>query len=156
MVNDRMKEGEARGERYKLLRMDEPGPWTVEQVFDKITAVMKELPTMKEAVECLDYALGEDYDFQAVKPRTAEQWEDLYTCQAIVSTGGSEGIYVDVWIQTDHPAKRIPFGTYKTLREDFGGYLLMGQIAGGFTKLFEEWLWANRADAWNQEKENKE
>lgn len=136
---------EAQKCRQAWLKMDEPGPWTAKQVFDKITEVMGSLPEMKGAMSCLDYALGEDYGDWAAKPHTAEEWEQVCHCYGKVNTGGSEGVYIDVYCHENwHETRRVPFGTFKTLEEGFLAYILMGQISGAFTKLFEEWQWANR------------
>ena len=139
--------------RLALLKMKQPGPWTPAQVFDKIVSVMKQLPGMEAAIQCLDYALGEDYGEWASKSYTAEEWEQVCFCYGKVNTGGSEGVYIDVychrkWKETN----RVPFGTFKTLREDFEAYILMGQISGAFTRLFEEWQWANRVEVWEEAK----
>ena len=143
---------ESQKSRQTLLKMEEPGPWTVRQVFEKIVSVMKQLPEMEAAMSCLDYALGEDYGEWASKPYTADEWEQVYSCYGKVNTGGSEGVYIDVYCHRNwKEANRVPFGTFKTLREDFESYILMGQISGAFTKLFEEWQWANRVEVWNAE-----
>ena len=148
--NIEQAEREARKVRYGWLRMEEPGPWTAKQVFDKITEVMKSLPAMKDAMSCLDYALGEDYGSWAKQPHTAEEWEEVYQCYGKVNTGGSEGVYIDVYCHENwKEISRTSFGTFKTLRDDFEAYLLMGQISGAFTALFEEWQWANRPEVWN-------
>ncbi len=131
--------------RQAWLKMDEPEPWTAEQVFNKIVSVMKQLPEMKAATSCLDYAIGEDYNEWAAKPHTAEEWEQVCFCYGKVNTGGSEGVYIDVFCHENwHANHRVPFGTFKTLEEGFLAYVLMGQISGAFTKLFEEWQWINR------------
>lgn len=136
---------EAQKCRQAWLKMDEPEPWTAEQVFNKIVRIMKQLPEMKAAMSCLDYALGEDYGDWAVKPHTAEEWEQVCHCYGKVNTGGSEGVYIDVYCHESwRETSRVPFGTFKTLEEGFLAYILMGQISGAFTKLFEEWQWANR------------
>ena len=147
---DRNIELEARKVRYGWLKMEEPGPWTAAQVFDKIVWMMRRLPALKEAVNCLDYALGEDYGSWAKQPHTAEEWEVVWQCYGKVNTGGSEGVYVDMYChETWKEFSRTSLGTFKTLRDDFEAYLLMGQISGAFTTLFEEWQWANRPEVWN-------
>ena len=147
---DRNIELEARKIRYGWLKMEEPGPWTAAQVFDKIVGVMRMLPALHPAVDCLDYALGEDYGSWAKQPHTAEEWEAIYQCYGKVNTGGSEGVYIDVYCHENwKEISRVPFGTFKTLRDDFEAYLLMGQISGAFTALFEEWQWTNRPEVWN-------
>lgn len=143
---------ESQKSRQALLKMEEPGPWTVLQVFDKIVSVMKQLPEMKAAMSCLDYALGEDYGGWASEPYTAEEWEQVCSCYGKVNTGGSEGVYIDVYCHRNwKDTNRVSFGTFKTLKEGFPAYILMGQISGAFTKLFEEWQRANRVEVWNAE-----
>ena len=148
-------EQEARKIRESLLKMDQPGPWTAKQVFDKIIDVMHLLPGMETAMRCLDYAMAEEYGEWAVKPHSAEAWEEVYRCYGEVNTGGSEGVYIDMYCHESFQAaiNRISFGTFKTLRDDFEAYILMGQISGAFTKLFEEWQWANRMEVWETWKE---
>ena len=150
-------ENEARRIRQSFLKMEEAGPWTVKQVFDKIVGVMNLLPSLEAAKVCLDYALGEEHGEWVSKPHTAGEWEEVYRCYGEVNTGGSEGVYIDVYCHENYQSiRREYFGTFKTLREDFEAYLLMGQISGAFTKLFEEWQWANRTEVWEEDPASSE
>lgn len=106
---------------------------STEVIFEQIRSAIADQPQLREAFGILDYVLADD---DAIP---AELWSNGYP-EAIVSTGGSEGIYIDVAIRSwDEPQKAHDFGTFKTLREDFEAYCLMGQIAGAMTRAIEVW-----------------
>lgn len=71
-----------------------------------------------------------------------------YTCdvKAIAAPGGSEGIYVDVWLNTwkdDNQDIRVPLFTFKTLEENFEAYAAMGALAGAVTYTTEFFFMLN-------------
>ena len=116
---------------------------------EKIEKAIRELPEtefLKEDLEILDYWLVEDYDkAEIVEHKKQDYFMDL---RAIVNTGGSEGIYVDVILRRGYYNDRgkietIPLMTLKTLREDLEAYGIMGRIAGAITAIGEVYLFIN-------------
>ena len=94
--------------------------------FQRVNEVLESIDWLKEARECLDYA----------NPSWKEEEIDLtllcdYDVEAVVTPGGSEGIYVSPCLIRKN--ERIHLGTYKTLGEDILHYSYMGQLAGAFT-----------------------
>lgn len=106
-------------------------------IFDTIISCLKETSDeYNEVAKILDYALpvsrNDGYvteDFDSVSPLV------------LVEKGGSEGVYVDVYIYSryDQPHRYI-LGTLKTLDEGFQAHIAMGKIAGMITYVLETYL----------------
>lgn len=98
-------------------------PMTTADLFDKICEILKK----KEVYpDILDYALPER---NSVPIKTHE-----FCIKNNLDYGGSEGIYLDLWIEMyiyDEPQK-FPLGTFKTLREDHDAMQIMGQLLANF------------------------
>lgn len=79
--------------------------------------------------EHLDYALG----CSSLDDRLLET--DDFTIESQLDYGGSEGIYLDLYIREnsgDYEGKRFSFATYKTLRDDDVAMRDMGALLGSF------------------------
>lgn len=120
------------------LRMEAGSDLSTEAIFGRIEKVLREQPQLEEALGILDYVLCGSRDIPA------QVWDNSYPL-AIVNTGASEGIYIDVAMQPHDGdgSKTYDVATFKTLREDFEAYCLMGQIAGAVTRLIECWQCIN-------------
>lgn len=107
-------------------------PMTTADLFDKICEILK-----KEEVypDILDYALPE---YNPVPIMTYE-----FCIKNNLDYGGSEGIYLDLWIEmyTDGELQKFPLGTFKTLREDHDAMRIMGTLLADF--LAEERTYVN-------------
>ena len=79
---------------------------TTGELFDKITAILKEKGRLPEI---LDYGLG---TYRPVPIKTCE-----FELKSHLAYGGSEGIYLDLWIAyfTDGERRISSIGTFKTL-----------------------------------------
>lgn len=82
-----------------------------------------------------------DYSYSSYKEEYLLQNGCFPVPQAIVSTGGSEGIYVDFKLILD--GRKISIGTFKTLDESFHAYMLMGMLSGILTTAAEHYLFCN-------------
>ena len=74
----------------------------------------------------IDYALPEGHD-----KREFTRYE--FDFMAMPNKGGSEGIYIDCWLQgkfDDSGDKRCKIATIKTLEEGINGFRLMGELSG--------------------------
>lgn len=102
-------------------------------MFDTVWSVIEKIDELKEVIDILDYHIAEKYAVTYVM-------NDMEVV-ALVNTGGSEGIYIDVYL-THHErvGEKIKLGTIKTLREDLEAYMLMGKLAGALTIVSENFL----------------
>ncbi len=122
-------------ELYPLLKAWDNEKYNTEVIFQTIDGCMKELESLKDVYGILDY--GNPYFQSTVLDRDAE-----YTLCSHVNIGGSEGIYMDVYL-TDVNKNLIRLGTYKTLEDDLNASILMGKLAGAFEFLFELYYMVN-------------
>lgn len=109
---------------------------TCKDLFDAVDACIRADAALADVVLILDYG-----QLSWGKDQEVFHDEDVPICY--VNTGGSEGVYVDCVLK-GQDGKLRNFATYKTLEEDFDAYLKMGMIAGAFTKLAEEYIFANQ------------
>jgi len=114
------------------MRYVEMSPWlNVERdtpaiLFTEVLRLIQKHGHYDAAERILDYAL----------PGTSDK-RQLTRCEfefiAKVNKGGSEGIYIDCYLQgkfDDSSDKTCKVGTFKTLREDIYGYKIMGELSG--------------------------
>lgn len=98
-------------------------PMTTEEFFNKICDILKAKELMPDI---LDYALP---THEPVPMKTYE-----FNIRNNLDYGGSEGIYIDLWIEYYQGNERIQkgLGTFKTLREDREGMQIMGRLLADF------------------------
>lgn len=109
---------EENGDKSTLTR-----PMTTEEFFNKICDILKEKELMPDI---LDYALATS---EPVPMTTYE-----FNIRNNLDYGGSEGIYIDLWIETYRDNEKVvnSLGTFKTLREDREGMQIMGKLLADF------------------------
>lgn len=108
---------------------DSPRPLTNSDLYSDIISWMKEyVPEYQEIDKILDYSLSHDDNWQV-------PCED--TVEAIVNTGGSEGIYIDVYLR--HNDKKRCIMVFKTLDDSMDAYMKMGMLAGILTIAIENY-----------------
>lgn len=111
------------------------------QLFRTVWAYLSSMEELASSISCIDYALADSSSPALFSPEY-----DLV--RAIVETGGSEGIYIDCYLEISGYGRRegksrIHLGTIKTLDEGLDAYMKMGKIAGAFTCIGEMYLWKN-------------
>lgn len=107
-------------------------PMTTAELFDKVCDILKE----KELYpDILDYALAEH------TPKPITNYE--YSLRNNLNYGGSEGIYLDLWIETDTDGgtKRNKLGTFKTLEDSRDAMHIMAGLLADF--IVEESAYVN-------------
>ena len=112
---------------------------------ESIKKSVEKIEWLKDDLSILDYwNIGGWRQVEIIKNKDCNM--DI---QAIVNTGGSEGIYIDVAVRQhiyeDGSIQRIPLMTLKTLEESLKAYGAMGRIAGVITAVAETFLSVN----WN-------
>ena len=98
-------------------------PMTTVELFGQINELLKE----KELIpEILDYALA------AYHPVPIKTYE--FDLKSNLGYGGSEGIYLDLWIDcnVDGEMKRFELGTYKTLWSNDEAMYIMAKLLADF------------------------
>ena len=111
-----------------------------ETMFNTVNAHLEMLPELANAFKILDYSIAERHS--TALERAIKEKKELWKVEAVVNTGGSEGVYVDCNVLL-YPEGKCRLGTYKTLEEDTPAYIQMGMIAGAFTTIAEKYLWVN-------------
>ena len=113
---------------------------------NKIKEVLYSLDWLGNDLQILDYVLAAERDCQEL---TEVEGVDCFVdIQAIVNTGGSEGIYIDVvlrrkYLRDSRAMDLIPVMTLKTLDESLEAYASMGKLSGVITALGEWFVYAN-------------
>lgn len=101
-------------------------------LMNHVLDLVKKSGNYEKAGKIMDYYLPES---SCVKELTNYEFDFL----AVANFGGSEGIYVDCWLQgsfeENHRNERqtISCGTFKTLRDDLESMKVMGELAGSLT-----------------------
>ncbi len=108
-------------------------PMTTEDLFNKICSILKEKELMPDI---LDYALATSNPV----PMTTYEFD----LKNNLDYGGSEGIYIDLWIECYRENERIRkgLGTFKTLQQDREGMQIMGKLLADF--IVEEHSFVNK------------
>lgn len=113
-------------------------PITTADLFNKICDILKEKGTFPDI---LDYALPERDQI----PITTYD----YGLKNNLDYGGSEGIYLDLWLITysdnDEPQNQ-KLGTFKTLKDDHTAMRTMGNLLADFIVETRAYINANRDD----------
>ena len=97
-------------------------------LFQNVLRLVKEHGHYAEAEPIIDYTLA-DRDERKLTNYGFDFW-------AVVSPGGSEGIYIDCYLKgifDQSTSTCCRAGTIKTLREDVDAYRIMGALAGYLT-----------------------
>lgn len=109
-------------------------PMTTAELFEKICGILKEKGLYPGI---LDYALA------ARTPKPITTYE--YSFRNNLDYGGSEGIYLDLWIETetdtDKGTKRDKMGTFKTLEYSRDAMHIMAKLLADF--IVEESAYVN-------------
>ena len=110
---------------------------TTEELFDKITAILKEKGRLPEI---LDYGLG---TYRPVPIKTCE-----FELKSHLAYGGSEGIYLDLWIAyfTDGERRISSIGTFKTLDKSREAMHRMAALLADFILAVNAYVNANLED----------
>ena len=112
---------------------------------NSVKKVVEIIPWLKDDLAILDYWIVDDlHPVEIVEHLNKDRFMDV---QAIVNTGGSEGIYVDVFVRQDiygsDQINRVDLMTLKSLDESLEAYASMGKIAGVITAVAETFLLIN-------------
>ena len=116
---------------------------TNETMAKGIEKVLKSLDIAQEAMESLDYINTEHFQIVPLKHTSCFQYDYVRAC---VNTGSSEGIYVDVDLETEGPGdecRKCHLMTLKTLGTSFECYAQMGLLSGLITVIGEYYLLVN-------------
>lgn len=115
------------------LKPEDSNTVTTTDMFNSVWQIVRAMPELKEAVDCLDYAIPAS-DVVQVKQVAEDSRLLVY-----VNAGGSEGVYVDAKLCSKERGW-IDIGTLKTLEEGPAAYRKMGQLCGVLTWAFERCL----------------
>lgn len=112
-------------------------PMTTADLFNKVCDILKEKGLFPEI---LDYALAEN----TPAPVTSHE----YCLKNNLDYGGSEGIYLDLWIETDTDGgmKRNKLGTFKTLEDSRDAMYIMAKLLADFIAEESAYVNANLDD----------
>lgn len=107
-------------------------PMTTADLFNKVCDILKEKGLFPEI---LDYALPEH------DPKPVTSYE--YCLKNNLDYGGSEGIYLDLWIEiySGSETQRKGLGTFKTLEDSRDAMYIMGKLLADF--IVEERAYVN-------------
>ena len=107
-------------------------PMTTEELFDKIKGILQEKDKLPDI---LDYGLGA---YRSVPIKTYE-----FDLKSNLAYGGSEGIYLDLWIEyfEDDKKRTSSIGTFKTLHENDEAMHTMAALLADF--ILEERAYVN-------------
>lgn len=108
-------------------------PMTTAELFEKIKSILQEKGKLPDI---LNYGLA---DSSPVPIRTYE-----FELKSNLAYGGSEGIYLDLWLDFYEEDERCirGLGTFKTLREDAEGMHIMAALLADF--IIEENTYVNK------------
>ncbi len=95
------------------------------ELFDKIMELARGSGDLERFREIEDYTLAEKYPDEKIS-------DYLFNLCAVPNFGGSEGIYIDCFIQGSFGGekKTMSLGTMKTLRTDLDACKVMGEVCG--------------------------
>lgn len=98
-------------------------------LFDRVVGLTKVNGDFERASQILDYYLAERHTVRELK-------DCRFAFVAKVAWGGSEGVYIDCYLEgtfDDSGDKRLHLGTLKTLDASLEGFRVMGELAGALT-----------------------
>ena len=112
-------------------------PMTTGELFDKVSNILKEKGKLPDI---LDYGLAAD------NPVPITNYE--YDLKSNLAFGGSEGIYLDLWmVHYVGGERRVDdVGTFKTLREDYEAMHRMAALLADFILEETDYVNANLDD----------
>lgn len=112
--------------------MTRKGPMTTEELFDRIKGILKEKGKLPDIL---------DYGLATHSPVAITNYE--YGLKNKLDYGGSEGIYLDLWMEYIADGKRCTrdLGTFKTLRTDDEAMHIMAALLADF--IIEEYAYVN-------------
>lgn len=116
-------------------------------LYNEVLKLVKENGHYDKAAQILDYSLAESY-----KVRELTNYE--FDFIAKVNWGGSEGIYIDCYLEGDFDSsqdKRLHVGTLKTLDTSIEAFKIMGELSGALTYYCHIYVNSN-LDRYNIEK----
>ena len=116
-----------------------PKRMTPGQLFQTVIEQMQEDGHFDEASYILDYISPETLD-----RRTLCSYQ--FDVRAVVNRGGSEGVYLDIWLDGECDTSgnhKVAIGTLKTLKEGLGAYTILGRLAGTFVYYAERFINSN-------------
>lgn len=134
-------------EKTLSLRTDRDTPG---MLFQNTLRLVKEHGHYAEAEPIIDYALA-DRDERKLTNYGFDFW-------AVISPGGSEGIYIDCYLEgrfDQSASTRCHAGTIKTLREDVDAYRIMGALTGYLTVYAHKYVNEN-LDRYEPDKKEQE
>ena len=102
----------------RLKKRSKKSKWTNRRLFNKIIEKLGEKGVFPEI---LDYTLPE---YESIEIDTYEF--DVVGC---LNHGGSEGVYVDMYLKGE---ETIRLGTFKTLKEDYESWGIMAKLMADF------------------------
>ena len=108
------------------------GPMTTAELFEKVCGILKEKGNLPDI---LDYGLASN---SAILITNYE-----FDLKSNLAYGGSEGIYLDLWIEycVNGESRANGIGTFKTLREDREAMRIMAALLADF--IIEEYAYVN-------------
>ena len=99
-------------------------------LFNSILKTARDAGALQELDRIIDYDSA--CEFEEKNKRPISNYE--FNCIFSVDYGGSEGIYIDAWLngyldESGH-TQRLHFGTIKTLERDLAAMKIMGEACG--------------------------
>lgn len=110
---------------------------TGENLFSHVAGLLEN--DYSELFEILDYCLSDSYGKGFTEVIDPEE----YRVFGEVDYGGSEGVYLDVYLGDPHRGNPVHIGTLKTLEDGRDAFAKMGMLSGLFTKYGEDFLHKN-------------
>ena len=93
--------------------------WTNQKLFEQIVENLRKNDELPDILE---------YHMPAFFEKEITTYEDV--CLGSLYLGGSEGIYVDVYLEGR--VYSIKLGTFKTLRDDYESWCIMAKLMADF------------------------
>ncbi len=109
-------------------------------LMNKVFELVKKNGCYEKAGAIMDYFLAEDYKVQELSDYEFDFLVKL-------NFGGSEGIYLDCYIEgcfresnAERKTERLSCGTFKTLDESLDAMKIMGELAGSLTYFASQYV----------------
>lgn len=119
---------------------------TTKDLFNATLQLVKENGCYDKAAAIMDYVLPNEHESGVREDIELSNYRfDVY---ATAQFGGSEGIYIDVWLSGEYSETELKvynhsrgqlevetrrsIGTFKTLKDDLEAMMIMGELAGAF------------------------
>ena len=122
------------------------------EFMNHVHALVVENGAFAKAEKILDYFLPAELD-------THEICSADICSKAIVGFGGSEGIYIDCYLEgciaSDKSYARVSCGTYKTLDESMKAMQIMGELVGSLTYYANSFICAHYNELQGESREGR-